>query len=185
MIPIHKNIVAKNIHDSILNKGEISEAFSHNIDIKYEKTGKEIKEKLLAKLMDRENKFDTIKNLIIDMQSILPSVPTEKISDWRFDGFSDSILKMLPQLNFVFSYEFEKDSKLSDEKNVVFAPNSDGLTKTTDNVLAANVCSRYNNSIFSALELAKDICQIKLMIENIDTSKKYSLTTNMLKILGY
>jgi hypothetical protein len=167
-----------------IQKGEITDAFQYNSPIGFQKTGKEIIEKLEASYMAKVTEFAAIKAVVDNMVELLPETPTSSISEYSKNNMVAYIDTLVPYKTFDWDktyYREDSDSAMSTNMSSgVYA--SPVVSQSQD---SCKICKNWNNAIHNLLSVALDLGTITTIKNNINPSQTFSLDLRQLKTLGF
>jgi hypothetical protein len=155
-----------------LEKGKIKDALYYSeLKIVFQKTGKEIKEKLVsiktretAKLAELQVKLDLLKDKFSYQ-------PTEKYS---YED-SDDTLK-------TFKWDMTYESKTACDNNVIQFNETESGTLTNEE---CKLHREWNDTVYSYRDVKQEIDAISLLEENLEETKKYELTARQMLNFGF
>lgn len=161
-------------HDEI-QKSHITEIFGYGQNqIQISKTGKEIKSALQgikAKEEAEKSKYLTQYTTILAQ---IGCEPTEDVEEYVVDGFTDK-LGDVPKM-FSWRECYNDSGSLSSFTNLQEKESANDICKLKE---------QYNRCVRKYIDCCKEIAQIDTMINNLEDSKKFSLTVKQATILGF
>lgn len=195
-IPIHKEIKREGFLSSYLdmsidfNKAidiegfnpfevneqeEIAKGFISNLEYstgdlnKFQKTGKEIKEKLAAYITNLEVRNSKLLGQLERLKAACDIECDSLCDDWHYRGVRDQCEEMK-----YFSWQVM--DKLTESEMVTL---NDKTFKKRD------VCYEINQKTFQYCENSADIVKLNVLKNNLEDNKKFNLTLNDLVSLGF
>jgi hypothetical protein len=169
---------AKNPKNQI-KKGKIADDFNYSYGdkIEFEKTGKDIKEKVALQKIKEVEKLVQIENKLEQMQENFTELPTESVYKY---GIAESIDCPYKRFNWNLTYfEDGKSQNMSVE-------NSDGsYTNIVASQEAADFHREWNKLVEEWLSTKSEIKAIEFYENNLEDNKKYKLTAKQMLFFGF
>jgi hypothetical protein len=154
------------------------DSFEYDSQFKFNKTGKEIKDKLALLKGKVEGKITSIQtNLTSSLESI-GLVPTQSLSDYEVRGVEDETASIKQ-----FPYEMTYNTDKSNESTSL--PSYTGKSIAIPSVEKSTMCREYNRNIDCLVRAMKDIKKIGTFERNIEDKKTYTLSSQQLLELGF
>lgn len=165
-----------------LEKGIVSDAFQWQSNIKFTKTGKEMKEKMALVIPTLETQAGEVLKALDDASDLLEYQPTEKIDPWRLRQFKHIIISPYKIFNWNQTYYYEKDAMNSAATSVIA---DSGLScSPCASKEEADICSKWNQLVYKYVDILYEIELLKMYKENLEDKKVYELTSDQLVALG-
>ncbi len=170
--------------ENTLNKGEISDSFKYDNEIKYPKTGVEIKKQLATEIV---KKADFLKQLALRLSLLKEYIevePLEETPNYLFNEKRETILNICPFADKIYD---EKMSYLDSDLNSRITPRGFSEEKVgfAKDEKQAESCREYNQKIRMCCEIANEISICKTMHDNIEEGKTYQLNLKQLTSLKF
>lgn len=180
-----------------LQKGELTDSLRYDNNIKYTKTGKEIKAALTRAKSAYQLKKDDIANQMSILKEKLPCKPFSPVSTWQMRGFEKQM-----GLQFNYPYEFFRFIENKDSGEVMPSYNNNKVTVedicgnlnkryactlTTDCFPTTPETSepyyQYNRLVDEYITHATDCLQLDIMIKNLNDKKTFELSQSQMLAL--
>lgn len=167
---------SKSIVNSNISKGMVSDAFGYSNAIKITKTGKEMKAGFETLMKACQSEKDAIAKKMNDCLSKCSIVPTQEPSSYLFGPYKSKFVS-IPKM---FSWKEMSALRKSNQKEYVESVVS--KSETTDQYAC---CDQYNDCCRDYIRKSKELFLIDTIINGLEDSKKYELTTQQAGLLGF
>lgn len=178
-----KQQVAKNILENTLNKGCIADSFSYDKEMKYPKTGAELKQQLEKVLID---KGEMLKGLVSSLESLsgyIEKNPNYVTPDYYFEN-KEEALKICSGLGYIYP---DKMCYLDSNADSTLVPR--GMvqldTEAANTKEIADACRKYNDIVRKCCDICRDLSYAKTMLNNVKDKQTYQLTISQLRALNF
>lgn len=168
----NENEFKKSLVNNDLQKGEIADAFQWNEQFHFEKTGKEIKEKLTSLKPVITNQKNATVIALVAAKKAIDLVPDRPSPEYMYRGFSSKIDNLL-----MYDYKY---CRYDDKSPTDFETGS--FTNTEE---SAKSCRAYNDLVRKYVDICVDLEYIDLYVNNMEEKKKYTLSPTQAKSLGF
>lgn len=171
--------------DDKLEKGQLSEALmyggSGNSNVSFDKSGKEIKEKVTTLAGKIDGKITEYKGEMAALVTKIGFLPTEEMDEYEMRGMPDEC-RDKKRYNWSCVYFEPANTAMhvpvsSDDKPV--AKKSASTQEEADN------CRNYNNVMRKYCECLGDKLKAEVFLRNINEKKSYTLSLPQLAALGF
>lgn len=181
---VHKEQVAKNIIETTLNKGAVEDAFKYDNEIKYPKTGKEIKSNLAMELTRKATILQEAASKAASLKEYISCEPMCDTPSYNFEDKRDVVMNICPFAGKIYDDNMCYLDRDMDSTKVPrgFVEPKPGFATSEDQ---AKACREYNNLIRMCCSLACEISFCKSMHDNIDEKKTYQLNAKQLSSLKF
>ncbi len=168
--------------DDDVEKGMSLGDLHYSSDIKFKKTGVEIKEKLDAIL---GNCLNNLTNLARQTESIFGKIcevselrPTQNIDSYETEGLDPAEYAGLKVYDYDLCYHTEGSNR-------TFTDYQHGEIKQAPSKMEADLFKEYNRSVRELIDCKKQKGTIDTFIRNLDTTKSYDLNLETIKTLKF
>lgn len=165
-----------------LEKGIVSDAFTYQSNIKFTKTGKEMKEKIALVIPTLETQAAEVLKALDDAADVLEEQPTEKIDPWRLRQFKHIIISPYKIFNWNQTYYYEKDAMNSSATACI--GESGHSCSPASSKEEADICSKWNQLVYKYVDVLYEIELLKMYQNNLEDKKSYELSSEQLVALG-
>lgn len=145
----------------------------YNNRIEFKKTGKEIKDKLVtlkASIQTKINDLATAAGLLLGQTTEKPEKP---LSEYEYGTYKDKI-------GAYNVFDWNKCYFKEDNSGFSYGSIDGNLSKDT-----CDIHSKYNDLIYSIVNLKRDSCECDVFLANLVDTEKYPLSTSELVKLGF
>lgn len=173
-----KSKVQKAFED-VLSKGDITSSlnssYGSNEAMRFNKSGKEISGRLKKLKMQLEMLELDFEGHMMNLQEVIGEDPDDTNNSYN--------IKKLKTPRYSWNYcDNLPKSVVAESTGVV---NGNMAVPPTEEEDLRKVCNQYNDFSSKLLSAKEDIESIRILIDNIESSKKYSLSVSQLGILGF
>lgn len=165
-----------------IEKGVVSDAFTYQSNIKFTKTGKEMKEKMAASITALEATAKTFLKSLEDASDKLEYQPTEKIDTWRLRQFKHIITSPYKVFNWNQTYYYEKEA-MNSSATAVIAESGHSCSPACSKE-EADLCNAWNTLVYKYIDTLYEIELLKMYKDNLEDKKSYELTSEQLVALS-
>lgn len=169
--------IEKSTQDDLQKAEDIEKGLSHEFrDIKIEKTGKEIKEKLTLMVPKLQSQCDKMKSKMNKLVEEIGCKPDQEADHYEIDRYGDDVPNR-------YSYECCYDQN----KDVVAQMNSGNQIVQTETLTEdqRNMCRQYNDLRYKCMDVQADIKYLNTLIENMDDKEKVKLSAELAMKIGF
>ena len=154
---------------------------SYNSDIKIEKSGVDIKEKIKQDLVKKIMCRDALLISIEILATQIGVVPGDEIDEYQTKGLRDKLSS--PPRRYSWD-QIRSTSIKSDKQPIVYGSiNSESESKSISDENPFMV--KYNEKVYKFIESSVDCFLLKTIIDNIIDTKTYSLNIQLATKLGF
>ena len=166
------NELSKSISRDELIKSHIGSQFGYSENLKVNKKGAEIKEKLIT-IKDAElSEISTLKSKAEVLKEKAGSEPTEKLDDYVTDGIKTNTLLLKYPWNECYCNE-------QTEKSL------DGIEIKSEAHIVCDSKQEYNRCVEKIARCESEVSLINTMINNFEDAKVYNLSVKQATTLGF
>lgn len=165
--------------DNDLEKSHVYEALNgYNNNIKFSKTGKQIKDQLELVIKSYETELPNLEKAIEDASENLTSVPTETVPEYWKGAVKDKI-----KCNYkIFSWN---QTYFNPENNTSVMGEGGKSCDAPASKEEAIANSKYNEAVRNYVDALKDMAISRVYADNVVDKKSYDMTLEQISALGF
>jgi hypothetical protein len=174
--------------DNDLIKGDVTEAFMYSDNLKFDKTGEELKTKIDEAIVDEQAKVIANKAAVVAAMKVITdnyddeATPTQPVDDWNFKGYKRKLQdEAIPKM---FNW---RETCYSDGKSDMAMPMGGvgEVYKNAGSKEEADAKDKYNNAVRSLVDSLVEVKTLSTIKNGLNDKQKYSLTQRQLSALGF
>lgn len=178
----------KNDKDS-LEKSDVSRTltgyYGGKDEVTFQKTGKEIAEKVTAKIALLDAAITPLETKAADLITAVGVKPTESVPDYYYGNMTHlKAQKSLSRYPYSFCY-FNAEKGNGKVEVYESEPGLDEEIKRASSKEMADACGQYNNAVEQLASMYCDKEALEFWKRNIEDNKKYMLNAQMCFLLGF